>query len=86
MLRLYAFNRYTGHFTQTVVAHPEDSSIIIKSVGALLVIGEYYMAWKGLFTPNTNMRHVRYRAIVIIEEDLFRVVGHRRVLLSFAQQ
>lgn len=32
--------RYTGHFTQTVSAHPQDNDVMIKSVGALLVIGK----------------------------------------------
>lgn len=39
-------DRYTGHFTQTVIAHPQDNGVMIKSVGALLVIGK-----GGLRTP-----------------------------------
>ena len=33
--------RYTGHFAQTVVAHPQDSGVIITCVGSLLVVGEW---------------------------------------------
>lgn len=32
--------RYTGHFPRTVLAHPQDAKVIVKGVGALLVIGE----------------------------------------------
>lgn len=35
-----ASTRYTGHFTQTVMVHPIDTGMMIKSVGALLVIGK----------------------------------------------
>ena len=35
-----ASNRYTGHFSQTITAHPKDHGAMIKSVGTLLVIGE----------------------------------------------
>lgn len=37
---LHASARYTGHFRQTVIAHPVDNGVMIKSVGALLVIGK----------------------------------------------
>ncbi|CAM9343933.1 unnamed protein product [Laminaria digitata] len=39
MLELEHIIGYTGHFSQTVIAHPKDHGAMIKSVGALLVIG-----------------------------------------------
>ncbi|CAM9617784.1 unnamed protein product, partial [Discosporangium mesarthrocarpum] len=38
MLELEHVIGYTGHFLQTALAHPLDNDVIIKSVGALLVI------------------------------------------------
>ncbi|CAM9464894.1 unnamed protein product [Scytosiphon promiscuus] len=39
MLELEHIIGYTGHYSQTVLAHPGGSNVMIKSVGALLVIG-----------------------------------------------
>ncbi|CAM9173677.1 unnamed protein product [Ectocarpus sp. 12 AP-2014] len=39
LLELEHIIGYTGHFTQTIIAHPEDKGVMIKSVGALLVTG-----------------------------------------------
>eukprot|EP00904_Undaria_pinnatifida_P004386 jgi/Undpi1/13949/HiC_scaffold_9.g03600.m1 len=39
MLELEHIIGYTGHFLQTIASHPKEHGAIIKSVGALLVIG-----------------------------------------------